>query len=49
MKRCIAANVAHCEDRGTFNLHKIAWVYQVNISPAIKLKLESLLVECNLR
>jgi len=49
VKKCIGENVAHCTDRETLNFHKISWVYQVNLSPTIKLQLESLLAETGQR
>ena len=45
IKKCIAENIAHCDHRETINLHKIAWVHEVCLLPAIKLQLESLLKE----
>jgi hypothetical protein len=45
VKKCIAENVAHCTDRESVNLHKIAWVHQAYIPSSIKLQFESLLAE----
>ena len=45
VKKCIAGNVAHCMDRESINLHKIAWVHQAYIPSSIKLQFESLLAE----
>ena len=49
VKKCIAEKVAHSPDRETINFHKIAWVYQIHLTPSIKMKLESLLVETGQR
>ena len=49
VKKCIAENVAHCQDRQMLDFHKISWVHQVCVTSAIKLQLESLLVETGQR
>ncbi len=49
LKKSIAENVAHCQERQMLDFHKIAWVHQVCVTPDIKLQLESLLVETGQR
>ncbi|XP_045034005.1 cyclin-dependent kinase 2-interacting protein [Daphnia magna] len=49
LKKCIAENVAHCQQKQMLDLHKIAWVHQVYVTSATKLQLESLLVETGQR
>ncbi len=49
VKKCIAENVAHCQQKQMLDLHKIAWVHQVYVTPDFKLQLESLLVETGQR
>jgi hypothetical protein len=49
MKKCIAENVAHCQKKQMLDLHKIAWVHQVYVTPDVKLHLEALLVETGQR
>lgn len=49
IKKCIAENIAHCEDRQMLDFHKIAWVHQACLTPDVKLQLESLLVETGQR
>jgi len=48
LKRCVAENVAHCNDRETINLHKIAWVYQIYLPASVRFNVESLLAETSL-
>ncbi|XP_046440900.1 cyclin-dependent kinase 2-interacting protein-like [Daphnia pulex] len=49
VKKCIAENVAHCQQKQMLDLHKISWVHQVYVTPDVKLQLESLLVETGQR
>ncbi|XP_057377259.1 cyclin-dependent kinase 2-interacting protein-like [Daphnia carinata] len=49
LKKCIAENVAHCQQKQMLDLHKIAWVHQVYVTSTTKLQLEALLVETGQR
>lgn len=49
LKKSIAENIAHCEKKQLLDFYNISWIHQVYVSHAVKLQLESLLVETGQR